>query len=103
MCACKTLGGLIRAGMDSFNAGDGDAALEQLNDALALSGRIGSQVHQAKIRCNLALVLSHAGNISAAVRHYRTAISLVEGRLGADHPLLDRMRRSVGTFLTDAA
>jgi len=54
MCNCQKIGNLNRKGMESFNQGRMGQAVLELKEAINLAGAIGSPIHEAKIRSNLA-------------------------------------------------
>jgi len=102
MCACKAIGEIVKSGMDAFNDGNHTEALERLNEALTEAARVGSPIHQAKIRSNMALVQRMRGDVRSARRNYELALENVAMRLGADNPLYQRIRHNLDSLLAAA-
>lgn len=91
MCPCGEISRMIRTGMDDLNRGNPESAARKLRAALARAHTIGSDVHRAKIRANLALVQRQRGKPEMARRQYELALKTVEARFGRDVPLWDRI------------
>ena len=87
MCNCKKIGNAAKTAMQSFNEGRVDDALLELKEALALAETLGTPIHQAKIRVNLALVLNAGGLADEARTQLRSALHQVEGKIGTNNPL----------------
>lgn len=81
--------------MQSFNEGRVDDALLELQEALTLAQTLGTAIHEAKIRVNLALVLSAGGLADEARTQLHRALHQVEGKIGKNNPLHASITRQI--------
>ena len=105
MCNCQKIGNANKKGMQSFNEGRLDDAVSELQEAITLAGSLGTPIHEAKIRTNLALVLEFRGLTDAAKAQLRRALEQVEGKIGRANPLhaaITRQMASVGARQVEA-
>ena len=101
MCRCKEIAAPAREGMDALNQGRPQDALAKLQDALKVAQNVGSSIHQAKIRNNLALTFQALGLIDQAAKNYALALYLVEDRIGPDNHLYRSIRQNLQTLRDD--
>ncbi|MBU1002232.1 MAG: hypothetical protein KKE73_06885 [Proteobacteria bacterium] len=82
---------LSREGMRAANRGDHDNALFALHQALLLTRGICAPLHEAKVLCNISLVLLMKGENIASHDHLCQALPLVENHAGSDNSLYRRI------------
>ena len=101
MC-CKNrfaqAGQLNRSGMEDLNQGRVLEAKEKLLCALAQVRAVGSVCYEAKILNNLGLVYHRQGDRFGAGRHYRSALSIVEDKIGTDNMLYGTICKNLVTL-----
>ncbi|MFW5488319.1 MAG: hypothetical protein ACNI3A_07875 [Desulfovibrio sp.] len=85
MCRAKTLQILNRLGMRLAGQKEHRAALTLLALALRESLQAGSQMYEAKVRNNMALVFGNAGKSALAERQLARAMRLTEAKVGTDN------------------
>ncbi len=95
MCACVALSKLINEGMIACNDGRYHEAALLLDEALGQAERLGSPVHQAKIRNNLGLVFQLQGRREDARQAFSQALAGVEKRVGRCNRLYDSIQSNL--------
>ena len=90
-CRAKLLSGYNRRGMSACQAGNLTEAAALLEEGVALAGKCGVDMYEAKLRNNLGLVLTLTGRAQDADRQFGEALRLVDQRLGRENALYRRI------------
>ncbi len=95
MCAMSIIGKLNRSGMEACRKGLFSEAESNLLAALEQALMKGSRCTEAKIQNNLGILYELWGNNGRARDHYANALRLMEAKLSTNHPLHQRLVRSI--------
>jgi len=91
----KKIGLLNREGMDAFNDGRTDVALNRLLEAWGLARELGQPLHEAKVGNNIGLVHQAAGRHHEAETCFREAARIAVERAGAGNILHRTIARNL--------
>ena len=95
MCACKRMSLHNRNAMEALNDGRLDEAVAEMNKAIAMAWARGSAVNEARMRNNLALVLSARGDRAGAEGQLCRALDQASDRLGTGNRLCAAIARNL--------
>lgn len=95
MSNLKRLGLLNRAGMQACGEKRLDDALFQLNQAAKVAAQMQSPLHEAKVRNNMGIVHTLAGNVDQARECYDVAARITREQAGTDNGLYRSIMRNL--------
>ena len=88
----------------ALRAGDSDAAIAALQDAVSMreDNGGGGWISTERMRGNLALEYHRAGRLEDAAKRYEANVTKIEKRLGPDHGELVSVLNNLGALYTEA-
>ena len=84
-----------RIGMEACRRGRLKEAEAHLLEALELARKATGSCTELKLQNNLGIVCELRGDARKAMHHYERALSLIPAKASADHPLRERIARSL--------
>ena len=87
MCRARTLSHLNKSAMEALNEGDLMNAEFLLSQALRHARSMGVEAFAAKLENNIGLVLREKGNDAAAEKCFRSALGVIEKKIGKENKL----------------